>query len=257
MKIIRKFLFLTFLPLVVACVTQENVRVAEFVAHAGGGIEGHIYTNSREALELAKENGYKFIEFDLQMTSDSILVAAHSWGEFNRMTGADSCGNSAPAYSDFVSRRIHGKFTPLSAQEINDYFMADTSLYLVTDKISDPIVLGKYFPRLKERMVVEAFDYNDYIRLRDAGYFRVLYSCMASDMKEAVFKNLLFNSVFPGKRIEWIALHTDGLENGFFKFLNRTRRFKVALFTVDSLDSIPVKYRTRAEMIYTNTILPK
>ena len=254
---IRNLLYLTIISLCISCVTQEKVRDTLLIAHAGGMIDGHVYTNSLEALEQAVDNGYKYREFDLQMTSDSVLVAAHSWEEFNSMTGHSTDKATVPEYSDFVSRRIHGEYTPLSATKINDYFVADTTLYLVVDKVSDPSVLEKYFPTLKNRMVVEAFSYAHYEKLYDAGYYRVLYSCMAEEMKEDIVKNLLFHSLFPGRRIEWIALHTDGLENSFFRFLNRIRRFKIALFTVDSYDSIPEKFHKRADMIYTNCILPQ
>ena len=109
---------------------------------------------------------------------------------------------------------------------------------------------------MKERMVVEAFSYEHYCRLIDEGYFRVLYSCMANDVYSVLAKNLLFDKLFPGRRVEWLALHSSGLEYGFFKFLNNVRRFNVALFTVDNYDEIPAEYSGRFNMIYTNSLLP-
>ena len=252
----KKLLPLLLLPLFLSCVTQERVERATLIAHAGGAIDSCIYTNSREALELAAKNGYRFIEFDLQFTSDSILVAAHSWNEFNQMTDSAHLGDAAPSYKDFTSRRIYGRYTPLSAREINDFFEFNDSLLLVTDKVSNPEVLHHYFPKLKDRMVVEAFSYKDYLQLKYEGYYLVLYSCLATDLGTALFKNLLFSRLFPGERIEWIALHTSAFNMPIFKFLNRVRRFNVALFTVDDLDSLPGRHSTRAGMIYTNYIQP-
>ena len=34
------------------------------IAHAGGSIDGNVYTDSREAVEEAIKYGYKFIEID-------------------------------------------------------------------------------------------------------------------------------------------------------------------------------------------------
>ena len=48
-----------------------------FIAHAGGSIGGLAMTNSMEALYAARDKGYKYIELDLQFTSDSVLVAMH------------------------------------------------------------------------------------------------------------------------------------------------------------------------------------
>ena len=252
----KRFLPLFLLPLFLSCVTQGRVERAVFVAHAGGAIDSCLYTNSREALELAAKNGYRFVELDLQFTSDSVMVAAHSWSEFNAMTGYAHWGDSVPSFSEFSSRRIYDRYSPLSAHEINTFFEQHPELYLVTDKVSSPELLASYFPNLKERMVVEAFSYQDYLRLKSEGYFLVLYSCMAGDLGAALFKNLLFSRLFPGERIEWIALHTSAFDMPLFKFLNRVRKFNVALFTVDDLNSLPGKHTKRAGIIYTNSILP-
>lgn len=252
----RRFaVYILILPLLLSCVTQRVVTDVELIAHAGGALDGYVYTNSREALERAAAVGYKFIEVDLIMTSDSVLVAAHSWEDFNRMTGCAEKGGEAPRFSDFVSRKIHERYTPLSADSVNSFFMRNPKLYLVVDKISSPCVLENYFPDLKERMIVEAFNYDDYCSLIDKGYFRVLYSCMASDFNKVLVKNLLFHRFFKGRRIEWLALHTSGLNHRFFRFLDRTRCFNIALFTVDNYDEILEKYRSRVAMIYTNTLL--
>ena len=40
----------------------------EPIAHAAGVVEGHVYTNSREALERALRDGYRFVELDLRKT---------------------------------------------------------------------------------------------------------------------------------------------------------------------------------------------
>ena len=251
----RILVHILFLPLFLSCVTQRYVTEAELVAHAGGVLDGYVYTNSREALEMAADSGCRFIELDLMMTADSVLVAAHSWELFNRITGFGHKGDEAPVFSDFISRRIHGRYSPLSADSINSFFMRNPGLFLVVDKTSSPLVLNRYFPELKERMVVEAFSYDDYCTLVDEGYFRVLYSCMAGDLNRTLVRNLLFYPLFKGRRVEWIALHTSALYHPFFRFLDRSRSFKVALFTIDNYDEVLEEYRSRASMIYTNTLL--
>ena len=254
---IRRWWLLLFLPLVLSCVTQERTVKRELIAHAGGVLDGYVYTNSLEALQNAVANGYKYIEADLLLTSDSVLVAAHSWEDFNRMTGNVHRGDSAMTLASFQNQRIHGRYTPLTASMLNDFFMNDTSLYLVTDKVSDPNLLASNFPALKHRMVVEAFTYEHYTRLIDAGYYRVLYSCMATDFYSAITKHLLFNRLFPGKRIEWIALHTSGFRYRVFKMMDAMRHFRIALFTVDNYNELTPEQLERVDMIYTNTLPPQ
>ena len=247
----KRLLLWSMILLLFSCVKQEksNEFAPQLIAHAGGAIDSCTYTNSREAMQQAFAKGYRFIEFDLLFTSDSVLVAAHSWDEFNQMTGLGHLGDSAPSYADFASRKICGRFTPLSAAEINTFFERNDSLYLVTDKISDPDVLQNHFPNLKERMVVEAFSFQHYCRLKSQGYFRVLYSCMAQDLNATLFSSSL-------KDIEWFALHTSGFDRLAFKLIKEFSRFDIALFTVDDIDVIPLEEREAVKMIYTNYIEP-
>lgn len=239
------------IPLFLSCSIEEGGKEfsPRLIAHAGGAVDSCVYTNSREALLSAVEKGYEFIEFDLLFTSDSVLVAAHSWNDFNVMTDSAHWGDSVPSYDDFVSRRIYKRYTPLSAQEINSFFERHPALSLVTDKTSDPNVLQHYFPNLKERMVVEAFSFQHYCRLKSQGYSRVLYSCMADDLSATLFGSSL-------GEIEWIALHTSAFDNTIFKFIESIADFDIALFTVDTLESVPAEYRDRVKMVYTDYITP-
>ena len=259
----KRLLLLSMILLLFSCVRQEKSKdfapqqfvpqpqmfAPQLIAHAGGVVDSCTYTNSREAMLHSLAKGYSFIEFDLLFTSDSVLVAAHSWEKFNSMTGFGHLGDSVPRYSDFVSRKICGRYTPLSATEINSFFEQYDSLYLVTDKISEPDVLQEYFPALKDRMVVEAFSFQHYCRLKNRGYYRVLYSCMAHDLNATLFSSSL-------SEIEWFALHTSAFDRLSFKLVKEFCDFDIALFTVDDIDSVPVEERKAVKMLYTNFIEP-
>ena len=54
----------------------------EYIAHAGGKIDGAIYTNSREAIEQAIRLGHRFIEIDFKATIGGELYGCHSKREF-------------------------------------------------------------------------------------------------------------------------------------------------------------------------------
>ena len=65
---------LLLLPMLLSCVTQERVQRVELIAHAGGEIDGYVYTNSLEALQQAASRGYRFIELDLLCACCSALM---------------------------------------------------------------------------------------------------------------------------------------------------------------------------------------
>jgi hypothetical protein len=137
----------------------------------------------------------------------------------------------------------------LSAGDINTFFEQHDSLFLVTDKISQPEALQEYFPKIKERMVVEAFSFQHYCRLKSQGYYRVLYSCMADD----IMSTLLSTSI---NDIEWMALHTSVFDNYLFKLVNHFKQFNIALFTINDLEDIPREYRGMVKMVYTDFLWP-
>ncbi|MBR5475635.1 MAG: hypothetical protein IKV17_02295 [Bacteroidaceae bacterium] len=242
--------------LLTACSNGTQEWEPKIIAHAAGGIDGDIYTNSLEALTNSIEAGYKYIEFDLLFTADSVLVATHSWEEYNTLCGQPQKGDSAPTLSAFLSQRIMGKYTPLTAQQINSIFESDSTLFLVTDKTSSPDIIKEYFPNIKERTIVEAFSYEDYTELNRQGYHKVLYSCLAHDITEGIVKHIILHHFFKGEKIEWLSLHTSAFDHHLFKLIDIFSHYKAALFTVNDKEIVPQKHRKNIEYIYTDNIIP-
>ena len=54
------------------------------IAHAGGGIAGVTYSNSREALDHSYGKGLRLFEIDLNWTTDGHLVLVHDWQDSSR-----------------------------------------------------------------------------------------------------------------------------------------------------------------------------
>ncbi len=144
-----------------------------YIAHAGGCIDGVFYTNSLEAIDHAISCGIKIVELDLVLTTDGDIVAAHDWPSFHAATGhkGDSC---AICTSEFRARKIHGRYTPVTAAMIDSVMVAHPDIYLMTDKISDPGILQQ-LPHRK-RIMVEAFTLHDYFALKKMGFYKVFYS---------------------------------------------------------------------------------
>jgi glycerophosphoryl diester phosphodiesterase len=120
----------------------------EFIAHAGGMIDGAIYTNSREAIEQAIRLGHRFIEIDMKATIGGELYGCHSKREFNARTGR-GWFRHIPLTVDMVkSVKIDGKFTPIFLREIYDILKDHPDVYLVTDKVTDYDAIIEQFPCL-------------------------------------------------------------------------------------------------------------
>jgi len=166
---------------------DDNLSAPILIAHAGGEIDGHIYTNSVEAIVESISDKYKFIELDLHETDDDHIVALHDWERFHDFSGHED-ESSELELSEFKQRLLFNKFHPATAIDINKLFIG-SGVFLVTDKISDYDLLNDQIHISKDSMLVECFTYRDYVRALKKGIkFPML--CMGSSFKMLMYKKL-------------------------------------------------------------------
>ncbi len=128
--------------------------IDRYIAHAGGRIDGHMYTNSLEALNAGYQKGFRLFELDILKTSDNHYVAAHDWKMWQQMTGFK--GELPPNKSEFKEYQLLHKYTPLDLDDINNWFQSHTDAILVTDKINEPMNFSNEFI-YPDRLMMEIF----------------------------------------------------------------------------------------------------
>lgn len=128
-----------------------------FIAHAGGEIDGHTYSDSLEALNLSYQKGFRLFELDIIKTSDNIYVGAHDWEHWAEGTGYK--GNLPPDRKTFKKYKIYGRYSPLDITDINKWFKNHPDAILVTDKVNTPIDFSKKFID-KGRLMMELFTWD-------------------------------------------------------------------------------------------------
>ena len=141
-------------PIKVNSYAKDSKR---FIAHAGGQIDGHKYTNTLEALDLNYKNGFRLFELDIHKTKDNIYVAVHDWKSFVETTGYK--GDLPPSRQDFLQQKIHGKYSPIDITDINVWFYNHPDAILVTDKVNTPIDFSNKFID-KNRLMMELFSWD-------------------------------------------------------------------------------------------------
>lgn len=139
-----------------------------YIAHAGGSIDDHIYTNSKEALLFSIYHGYKYIEIDLQLGADSSLLAIHNIKEYHHMTG-DTITKDPPSLIEFKSKKILNKYTPMTINDVIEIRELHP-FCLITDKTDDPDIINKYFSQDKKNLIIEVFSWQRYNKLTNDGY---------------------------------------------------------------------------------------
>lgn len=153
---------------------DEWFQDTQLVYHAGGGIDGLDYSNSKEALEATLSSGNNVIEIDFAYTSDHQLVCMHEWEE-------QWSSENIPSLAEFASQKIFGKYTPMTANDVVKYMENHPELYVVIDtkeddhpevirnltelssydtSITDRFIIQLYKPGIKEQ-ILEIYPFKD------------------------------------------------------------------------------------------------
>ena len=139
--------------------------------HAFGKINNETYTNSKEALDNALNNGVKAFECDVCMTCDNVPVMAHEISE--NLT-----------FDEFINSKIRGQFTPLSLEMIVNLMRENQELFFFIDtKNGETKFVAKW---LKENAidVIDRFivqigyikDYKEVCKIHKFKYFHWNFS---------------------------------------------------------------------------------
>ena len=145
-----------------------------FIAHAGGSIENYVYTNSLESLQKNYNLGARYFELDLLVTSDKKIVAAHDWVSWKKRTKYN--GVVPPNLENFLNYKIDEKFTPLSENEIIEWFVKHPDTTLVTDKLDDALLIKKTFKKIQNNLIVELFTEKSIEEAIRHGFTKILIS---------------------------------------------------------------------------------
>lgn len=153
----------------------------EYVAHAGGDIDGYSYTNSVEAVENSLQLGINYVELDLNLTIDDQLVAVHDWPMFHRITGRNET-TDVDSLSVFKKQKIYGRYTPITHNDIIRFFRQYPSFHLVTDIICNDSIIDHYFSEYKDRIFIECFSYEECMALKRKGYRPMFYATINNEV---------------------------------------------------------------------------
>ena len=209
--------------------TNNLSRRERLIAHAGGVKDGKKYLNSLEAVTASFQRGYKYIELDLLRTIDGRIIAAHDWQRLKNLTGIE--GNISGLTFNEIQQmiKLQGGVSPLSDQEILDFFVKHPDMYLVTDKLNDFALMAKIFAPIKNRMIVEVFSAYAYKTAKQNGFLYVAYNIS----NKADFNKVLTN------RYNLVTIHLPFAR----KYENEVKKLrklgiKTMLFTAENIEKI-------------------
>ncbi len=162
------------------CTTPHNRFVPRRVAHAGGGINRKMYTNSLEALNLNYDLGFRYFEIDLLHTADGHLVCLHDW-EISARELLGQAVDQPLTLAAFKQRiKTHGGLTPCTQETLTMWLEKHPDAYVVTDIKDDNLgslaQLMTMSPAAKWQIIPQVYQPDNLEKVAAMGFEQIIWT---------------------------------------------------------------------------------
>ncbi|MBR4461697.1 MAG: hypothetical protein IKS51_03855 [Erysipelotrichaceae bacterium] len=240
--------------------TENNV----LVAHAMGGYEGQIYTNSLQAFEYNYDLGYRVFEVDFDLSTDYYLICCHDedrWREFS-----ESGDDIEYDLEHFKSRPICGDMSTLDGKDIIDLLIEYPDIYIITDnKYKD-----EYRVRMQFLQLLRYAEESGHPEVLDRVIPQIYHEKMLNYLMDLYdFKSMIYTIYKdPDWQTDTLAVFCSKTGIGFVtmwgKYATKERldawdKFGImtATHTIDDREEAQGMLDLGVTMIYTNSLLPE
>ena len=255
-----RFFFIIFF-----IIFQNNnsyTREINYIAHAGGEINGTRYTNSLDAVKQSIILGYKFIEIDLHLSSDGYFYGFH---DFTNSLILKNEKDSQIIYNfknkfnshnitknDLILLNKKLKYPLILEEDIVNIFNSNTELNLVTDKTQNFKELNDKFKFMNSRLYIEITTKKSYLKSLFYPFENKIFLTPTFNFIDRFFVRLF--------KIKKVVFHKDLLNMEVVK--KRLKKYKknynidLFIYTVNAEDNLTF-YSEYSDFIYTDNILLK
>ncbi len=168
--------------------TVTDAKPPELIAHSGGQIYGYRLTNSKEAIDLAYKNDFRYIELDFELTSDGEYVLLHDWESMSmRMIGK----SGAITKDEFLSSEVFRDLTLLDLDGLLKWLKKHKDCHIITDvKCDNYAFIDKIasLDEFKDNFIVQTYSYEEYDYAKSKGIKNVILTLyrMLADEAEVI-----------------------------------------------------------------------
>lgn len=156
----------------------ENNQVKR-VAHAGGSIDGLLYTNSIESLELNKQY-FDYFEIDLSLTSDGQVVCLHGWNENIHSSLFGRILREPLPMEDFQRANQMGLYTACDLDSLEEWVDRNPQKRIITDvKVSgggnlDILRMLAKKPALRDKAIPQVYSFEEVDSIGALGFDEII-----------------------------------------------------------------------------------
>lgn len=111
------------------------VKNNKYIAHAMGGIDKRVYTNSLEAFEKNYDLGYRVFEIDIALSTNGEPILLHAWNPkgLKKLGLPKAWEKNRPTTSQFINTKVNGMYTTLSFKDVCKLMKKYKDIYFVLD----------------------------------------------------------------------------------------------------------------------------
>jgi len=173
-------LIIVFLYFVIGVVMSSKINAQPLmIAHAGGGIDGKMYTNSIEALNSNYAKGFRYFEIDFSWTSDHHLVCLHDWGKRFKLNFGYKTKQplSLRKFQELLNRQ--DKSHPCTLETLSAWVIAHPESTIITDVKYNNIdaikLIVNQFPELSKNLIPQFYQPSEYKILKELGFKQLIW----------------------------------------------------------------------------------
>jgi glycerophosphoryl diester phosphodiesterase len=97
------------------------------ILHAGGGVNNLRYLNSQETFDTYYNQGYRYFEYDLKLSSDGRLIGTHSWENLSTQYP------SSITYQEFTQLKLSNGYTPVNEEWLVNTIKKHKDIRIIVD----------------------------------------------------------------------------------------------------------------------------
>lgn len=157
-------------------------NMPQYIAHAGGQINGIFYSNSLNALESNYQKGYRFFELDFNWTKDNKLVLIHDWDEtFNELFEVKPI---KVTYVEFMNLTMVNSLIQLDVNSLIDWLSEHNDVMIITDVKENNIealrILKSKITSEKNFFIPQVYSFSEYEKAKSMGYENIIITLYRS-----------------------------------------------------------------------------
>ncbi len=158
------------------------------IAHAGGMIDGHDYSNSLEALDFWYGRGCRWFEIDLDWTSDGRLAAIHDWNAAAQRLFGDGFSGCWMRREAFLEHPRLDGLTSIDDEGLGRWLGDHSDAFVVTDckwANTDALaLLSVVIPESLPQLVPQIYAFEEYDAVQALGFERLILTLYRMDAED-------------------------------------------------------------------------